>query len=68
MAVSVYISTNSAGGSLFSISSSAFLFVDFLMKAILTIVLKPRQCIKKQRHHFADKGLCSQRELDHKEG
>ena len=21
---------------------------------------KPRQCIKKQRHHFADKGLCSQ--------
>ena len=19
---------------------------------------KPRQCIKKQRHHFADKGLC----------
>ena len=38
---------------------------------------KPRQCIKKQRHHFADKGVCSQsygfssshvwvRELDHK--
>ena len=22
---------------------------------------KPRQCIKKQRHHFADKGLYSQR-------
>ena len=21
---------------------------------------KPRQCIKKQRHHFADKSLCSQ--------
>ena len=21
---------------------------------------KPRQCIKKQRYHFADKGLCSQ--------
>ena len=21
---------------------------------------KPRQCIKKQRHHFADKGLSSQ--------
>ena len=21
---------------------------------------KPRQCIKKQRHHFADKGLYSQ--------
>ena len=21
---------------------------------------KSRQCIKKQRHHFADKGLCSQ--------
>ena len=40
---------------------------------------KPRQCIKKQRHHFADKGLSSQSygfssnhvwmcELDHKEG
>ena len=40
---------------------------------------KPRQCIKKQRHHFADKGLYSQTygfssshvwmwELDHKEG
>ena len=40
---------------------------------------KPRQCIKKQRHHFADKGLYSQSygfssshvwmwELDHKEG
>ena len=40
---------------------------------------KPRQCIKKQRHHLADKGLYSQRynfsssqvwiwELDHKEG
>ena len=40
---------------------------------------KPRQCIKKQRHHFADKGPCSQSygffssyvqmwELDHKEG
>ena len=39
---------------------------------------KPRQCIKKQRHCFADKGLCSQSygfssshvwmgELDHKE-
>ena len=39
---------------------------------------KPRQCIKKQRHHFADKGLFSQSddissshirtwELDHKE-
>ena len=38
---------------------------------------KPRQCIKKQRHHFADKDLCSQSyifssshvwkgELDHK--
>ena len=43
------------------------------------IVDKPRQCIKKQRHHFADKGLYSQSygfsssytrkgELDHKEG
>ena len=21
---------------------------------------KPRQCVKKQRHHFADKGPCSQ--------
>ena len=37
---------------------------------------KPRQCIKKQRHHFADKGLSSQSygfnssnvQLDHKEG
>ena len=40
---------------------------------------KPRQCIKRQRHHFADKVLCSQSydfpsshvqmwELDHKEG
>ena len=40
---------------------------------------KPRQCIKKQTHHFADKGLYSQSygfssshvwmwELDHKEG
>ena len=40
---------------------------------------KSRQCIKKQRHHFADKGPCSQSyvfssshvwmwELDHKEG
>ena len=40
---------------------------------------KPRQCIKKQRHHFADKGLSSQSygfsishvrmwELNHKEG
>ena len=40
---------------------------------------KPRQAIKKQRHHFADKGPCSQIygfssshvwlwELDHKEG
>ena len=40
---------------------------------------QPRQCIKKQRHHFADKGLSSQSyafsnshvwmwELDHKEG
>ena len=40
---------------------------------------KPRECIKKQRHHFADKGLSSQSysfsisyvrmwELDHKEG
>ena len=40
---------------------------------------EPRQCIKKQTHHFADKGLCSQSysfsnshvrmwELDHKEG
>ena len=40
---------------------------------------KPRQCIKKQRHHFANKGPCSQSygffrshewiwELDHKEG
>ena len=40
---------------------------------------KPRQCITKQRHHFADKGLYSQSygfssshvqmwELDHKEG
>ena len=40
---------------------------------------KPRQCVKKQRHHFADKGLYSQIcsffssqlrmwELDHKEG
>ena len=40
---------------------------------------KPRQCIKKQRHHFANKGLYSQiygfssshvqmGELDHKEG
>ena len=40
---------------------------------------KPRQCIKKQRYHFADKGLCSQSyglsnnhgemwELNHKEG
>ena len=40
---------------------------------------KPRQCIKKQRHHFANKGLYSQNygfstthvrmwELDHKEG
>ena len=40
---------------------------------------KPRLCIKKQRHHFANKGLYSQsyafssghvqiRELDHKEG
>ena len=40
---------------------------------------QPRQCIKKQRHHFADKGLYSQScgfsssyvwmwELDHKEG
>ena len=40
---------------------------------------KPRQCIKNQRHHFADKGLYSQScgfssshvwmwELDHKEG
>ena len=38
---------------------------------------KPRQCIKKQRHHFADKGLYSQNcsyschvwwELDHIEG
>ena len=40
---------------------------------------KPRQCIKKQRHHFADKGLSGQSysfsisyvrmwELDHKEG
>ena len=40
---------------------------------------KPRQCIKKQRHHFADKGPSSQSccfssshaqmwELDHKEG
>ena len=35
---------------------------------------KPRQCIKKQRHHFADKGSYSQSshiwmwELDHKEG
>ena len=39
---------------------------------------KPRECIKKQRYHFADKGLCSQSygfssshvwmwELDHKE-
>ena len=39
---------------------------------------KPRQCIKKQRHHFADKGPCSQsygfssshvwmQKLDHKE-
>ena len=33
---------------------------------------KSRQCIKKQRHHFADKGLSSQSyvwmwELDHKE-
>ena len=39
---------------------------------------KPRQCIKEQKHHFADKGLYSQsygffsshvwmRELDHKE-
>ena len=23
-------------------------------------VMKPRQCIKKQRHHFVDKGLYSQ--------
>ena len=40
---------------------------------------KTRQHIKKQRHHFADKGLCSQNyglssshvqmwELDHKKG
>ena len=40
---------------------------------------KPRQCIKKQRHHFVDKSPSSQshgffsshvwmRELDHKEG
>ena len=40
---------------------------------------KPRQCIKKQRHHFADKDLCSQSygfssshvqmwEFDHKKG
>ena len=40
---------------------------------------KPKQCIKKQRHHFADKGLYSQSygfssshvqmwKLDHKEG
>ena len=40
---------------------------------------EPRQCIKKQRHHFANKGLYSQNygfssghvhiwELDHKEG
>ena len=40
---------------------------------------KSRQCIKKQRHHFANKGLCSQSygfssshvqmwQLDHKEG
>ena len=40
---------------------------------------KPRQCVKKQRHHFADKGLSSQSYgfssshvwlwvLDHKEG
>ena len=40
---------------------------------------KPRQCTKKQRHHYADKGLCSQNygifsshawmwELDHEEG
>ena len=40
---------------------------------------KPRQCIKKQRHYFANKGLSSQSygfsnnhvwmwELDHKEG
>ena len=38
---------------------------------------KPRQCIKKQRHHFADKGPSNQSfssshvwmgELDHKEG
>ena len=40
---------------------------------------KPRQCIKKQRHHFADKGPCNQRygfssshicmwELEHKRG
>ena len=40
---------------------------------------KPRKCVKKQRHQFADKGLCSQGyglssshiglwELDHKKG
>ena len=40
---------------------------------------KPRQCIKKQRHHFVDKGSCNQSygfssshvwiwDLDHKEG
>ena len=45
----------------------------------LEILLQPRQHVKKQRHHFADKGLCSQSysfssshvqmwELDHKEG
>ena len=39
MAVSVYIPTNRVGmyeGSLFSTSSQHLLFIDFLMKAILT--------------------------------
>ena len=31
-------------------------------------VMTPRQCIKKQRTHFANKGPSSQGHLDYKEG
>ena len=41
------------------------------MQVVKKSYYNPRQCIKKQRHHFADKGPYSHiqmDELDHKEG
>ena len=57
-----------------------YLYIIYMHYTYTNIIIHmPRQCIKKQRHHFADKDLCSQSyhlsnshlqmwALDHKEG